>query len=247
MKCQTIQEVIIRLEKIIEDSITHNDPKGFFAVLYYKVTKRVAEGIQKKEFDDNAMMEKLDVVFANRYIDAYDAYINKKTCSKSWLIAFDACRENKSMVLQHILAGINAHINLDLGIAANETVASSSIESLKKNFYQINQVLNDMIDDVKNDISRMAPGFKWFMPLAKKLDEKLIQFSIVVARDGAWTFSQELHSSNNKTKLIEDRDASVMALGTSLLHPGKMLSFIIMSIRAVEFKTVGKQIELLRA
>ena len=70
----SIDEVIEILGKIITASENNNDPLGYFAALYQKVTIKVKEGIENNFFDDGPRMEKLDVVFANRYIDAYYSY-----------------------------------------------------------------------------------------------------------------------------------------------------------------------------
>lgn len=64
----TIDEVIQLLQEIIQQSITEKSTKGYFAVLYLKVTQKVKEGIQNGTFENGPRMEKLDVIFANRYI-----------------------------------------------------------------------------------------------------------------------------------------------------------------------------------
>lgn len=245
MKCTTIEEVIIQLEQIIQHSILTNDPKGFFAVLYYKVTVRVRDGIRNKEFDHNDTMEKLDVCFANRYLEAYEQYINNQACSASWKVAFEACAKNRSIVLQHLLAGINAHINLDLGIAVVEACGQNPLVSMQRNFFQINEVLSSMMEGVKSDIGRMAPAFKWLMPLAKKWDEKLMQFSIETAREAAWTFAGNLYQHAQRTHLINERDQVIQALGFSLLNPGRTLSMLLATIRSLEFKSVAQQLNIL--
>ena len=63
-------------------------------------------------------MEKLDVIFANRYIKAYYQYQTQQPASKTWEAAFVEADNYWIIVLQHLLLGMNAHINLDLGIAA---------------------------------------------------------------------------------------------------------------------------------
>ena len=67
MAATTIDEVLARLTGIIDESLQTGSRAGFFAALYYKVTAKVKEGISKNEFEDGARIEKLDVVFANRY------------------------------------------------------------------------------------------------------------------------------------------------------------------------------------
>ena len=112
----TIDEVIAQLEKIITWCEINNNCAGYFAVLYYKVTCKVKEGINNKDFEDGVRMEHLDVAFASRYLDAFYSWIAGKQTTNSWQVAFDSVSENTSLVLQHLLLGMNPHINLDLGL-----------------------------------------------------------------------------------------------------------------------------------
>ena len=114
----TIDQVLDVLDKIIQQSEENNDPSGYFAALYRKVTEKVKQEIKNNYFDDGERMEKLDVEFANRYIDAYYGYKNNQTITQSWREAFEISTHYWPIVLQHLLLGMNAHINLDLGIAA---------------------------------------------------------------------------------------------------------------------------------
>ena len=116
----SIEEVISELQKIISECETNNNPLGYFAALYQKVTIKVKDGIENHIFDDGLRMEKLDVVFAKRYIEAYYAWQKKDTVTKSWQKAFELSTDYWPVVLQHLLIGMNAHINLDLGIASAE-------------------------------------------------------------------------------------------------------------------------------
>ena len=74
MSATTIDEVIERLGAIIEESVRTESRLGYFASLYNRVTITVRDGVKTGRFEDNARMERLDVLFANRYLDAYDAY-----------------------------------------------------------------------------------------------------------------------------------------------------------------------------
>ena len=69
----TIDEVITALEQIMDTCTRTGNRLGYFAALYYKVTCRVREGIRNQEFEDGARMERLDVTFANRYLQAWQA------------------------------------------------------------------------------------------------------------------------------------------------------------------------------
>ena len=66
-------------------------------------------------------MERLDAIFAARYLEAVQQLWSGSVPSRSWRVAFDAATQPGPIVLQHLLLGMNAHINLDLSIAAART------------------------------------------------------------------------------------------------------------------------------
>ena len=76
---QTIDEVISALGDIIAQEVTAENNLAFFPVLYKKVTERIKLGIERQEFDDNPRMERLDVIFANRYLEAYKLWESGQT------------------------------------------------------------------------------------------------------------------------------------------------------------------------
>lgn len=246
MECKNIDEVLLTLDKIIEECKINNSPLGFFAVLYRKVTQNVKEGINNQRFEDNIRMEKLDVLFANRYFKAYFDFKNNQTISKSWKVAFNAKNNDNHIVLQHLLLGINAHINLDLGIATIHTIENYRLDGIKNDFNHINRLLSEMTDEVKKNMGSISPVFGILMPLAKRWDDKIIQFSIEIARDGAWEFAHNLNSNKDKEQvIIIERDTSIEKLGIALISPKKTLQWILNTIRFFESKSVGSKIEIL--
>ena len=142
MTINTIDDVIATLEFIIQESETNNSTQGYFAALYLKVTRQVKAGIIAGDFQDNARMERLDVTFAKRYIDAYFNHQQGKPISRSWQAAFVLSEGFWPIVLQHLLSGMNAHINLDLGIASAEVMKGQDIQLLHHDFNQINTILS---------------------------------------------------------------------------------------------------------
>jgi len=61
------------------------------------------------------------------------------------------------------------------------------------------------------------------MPLARKMDEKLVNFSIQTARDGAWRFAQRLSLAEDRALMIALRDQDVCFLGGCLVRPNQRL------------------------
>ena len=79
MQAETIDEVLQRLDEIIDQAIDQKSRLGYFPALYRKVTRRIKEGIQNDEFESSERMERLDIIFANRYLDAFDRTESSRT------------------------------------------------------------------------------------------------------------------------------------------------------------------------
>lgn len=244
MQAKTIDEVINILNQIVEDCKTQNNPLGYFAILYRQVTINVRDGIHNNEFDDNIRMEQLDVHFANRYFKAYFDFKEHKPITKSWEIAF-LSSQKKHLVIQYLLQGINAHINLDLGIATVITCDKQPIEGIKNDFYGINKLLASMVDGVQQKIGAISPLFKILMPLIQKWDDKLAQFTIELARDGAWNFALQYQASNQREQLIANRDKKIEQLGFALVKPSLLLHWIVKTVLFFESGSVRKNMEIL--
>lgn len=242
---KTIEEVLVRMDQIVEECKNEQSRIGYFAILYRQVTRRVRDGILAGEFEDNPRMEVLDVLFAKRFIDAYELWIAGQKPTESWRLAFEASKNSGQLVLQHLFLGINAHINLDLGIAASETMAGKDINGIKGDFDKINSVLSELVDGVKANISTVSPVFGLLVPLAKGKDEMLLNFSIQIARDGAWKYSGEYHADPNKDFQIQDRDKNISALAKKLINPGKFLGFLIKIVAFTEWKSVSRTMDQL--
>lgn len=63
-------------------------------------------------FDDGDRMSRFDALFVNRYLDALHSRQSGGRPSRSWEVAFGCADLPNRMGLQHLLLGINAHINL---------------------------------------------------------------------------------------------------------------------------------------
>ena len=244
----TIDEVIAQLEKIIIYCKANNSCAGYFAVLYHKVTRKVKDCINNKEFKDGVRMERLDVTFANRYLIAFYAWMSGKPTTSSWKIAFDVVAPNRSLVLQHLLLGMNAHINLDLGIATTAVMQESALEDIHSDFNTINSILGSMIDNIEVCLTKVNPLMRLLNLNIYKYDEMLVQFSINTARDGAWVFAQQLAGKKNNDfdNCVDIRDAGIQQIGNSIANPrGFLLRFIAGLIRLFEKKSVSAVMDLL--
>ncbi|WP_205502268.1 DUF5995 family protein [Rufibacter psychrotolerans] len=247
--CTTIDDVIAELDRIVQHCLQTNDKAGYFAVLYYCVTCRVREGIRKKEFDDNARMERLDVLFANRYLAAWHRWKAGQKITRSWQVAFQTTTLSTAIILQHLLLGMNAHINLDLGIATAETMQGQNLQAIKNDFNRINAILKAMVDKVQDNLGLVSPLFRLLDVYGRDRDELLTGFSIQVARDGAWCFAEELSAQTGPAyeACLARRDQRIAVLGQRMAHPlSRMLRFTLTAIRTSEWRSPASTIRLLR-
>ncbi|RIJ46431.1 hypothetical protein D1614_18630 [Maribellus luteus] len=243
----SIDDVIEILDSIIQESIKDEDTLGYFAALYQRVTIEVKEGIKANRFDDGPRMEKLDVIFAKRYIDAYYDWHKGRPVSLSWEKAFQQAENKQLLVIQHLLLGMNAHINLDLGVAAVEVSDAGSIGSLENDFKQINEILSSLVNEVQENLSSIWPFLRKILSLSGKVDNYVVDFSMKVARDGAWKFATELvkYKQSDRPEQLSIRDQKVARIEQIVTRPGKWIQFIIWIIRLTEKGTVAEKTEKL--
>ncbi|MBI5917409.1 MAG: hypothetical protein HY842_18735 [Bacteroidetes bacterium] len=247
MPATTIDQVIARLEAIVEETKASQNPLGIFALVYLDVTRTVKAGIAEGKFQDGPRMERLDVIFANRYIAAYEAYRIGQPCTHSWKTAFDAAKKFDLLILQHLLMGMNAHNNLDLGIAAAESISAEGLPSSEADFFAVNLLLAAKIDHLQDKLSAVSPLLfllDWF---GQRSDERFAAFSLKKARGHAWQVANRLSKLAPAAKALEinELDGYVSVLNKLITHPGVMFAGLLRFIRFFEKKDVGLVLDTL--
>lgn len=216
----SIDDVIRVLDEIIKDATNKNNFMGVFAYLYRRTTQEIRNEIAKGSFDDNERMEKFDIEFANFYISAYKSFQEGEPICRAWEISFRAASDRIS-ILQHMLLGMNAHINLDLGIAAAKVMHGKDIDELENDFMRVNQILAGLIDEMQNRIARVSRLMKLIDWLGGRQDEKLVSLNINKARNNSWLIAKELWKMNEMEMELRKKqlDEEVTRLSFSILRP----------------------------
>ena len=247
MPLQTIDDVVSALDAIIQRAWDEHSRLGYFAALYRRVTRAVHDGISQHQFADGPLMERLDVVFASRYIDALAAYQSQGQLSRCWKVAFDACTDGSRLILQHLLAGMNAHINLDLGVAAAQVSPGDQLPHLKADFDQIKVVLAAQvaaIEDEMSSVSRLVEGVSY---VGAESETKLINFNIDLARKTAWFTAERL--ANQPATLhevtIDGLDLAVSLQSRAILYP-PCKAETLHALRILEVQDIRSVIQILR-
>jgi hypothetical protein len=244
----TIEEVISQLDDIIEWSISNKSRIGYFATLYRRMTVAVQQGIINNIFQDGKRMEQLDVDFANRYFFAWNAYSNKQPCSSAWTLAFDACDNSGLIVLQHLILGINTHINLDLCIASSECSPGDKIYDLESDFNKINEVIATQSQLVQDTLCKIWFPLKVLNDIGNKQEKAVLNFSIETARSCSWANAIVLAHIDGqmKNQQISIIDNTVVDLGKKIINPGFWMNLILKPVLLMESKDVSKIIGLLK-
>lgn len=246
----SIDDVIKRLDLIIQETIEANNYLGIFAFVYRRTTAKIQEAILEKRFEDNVRMEKFDVIFANRYINAYDNFKSQQPISKSWDTAFQV-KNQPFTIIQHLMMGMNAHINFDLGLAAAEISPGNKIDELENDFMLVNQILQEIISEMQDRIAKVSRLMFLLDWIGKNKDEEIINFGIVKSRQFAWELANGIATLefNKKAKniLIEKTDNTVAAFNKIIQRPpSRILHFVLRLISFFEEKSIVKIISNLR-
>jgi hypothetical protein len=218
-----IDQFLADLDQIIDDLRRAESRIGFFAAIYRQVTLRIQQGIEADEFEDGPRMDHLDAIFAKRYIDAIAAWKSKGQLTRSWRISFDAAEaRDRRLILQHLLLGMNGHINLDLGVAAAEVAPGDSIDGLKRDFDHINVMLNEMFDSAQKAIGKHSPMMQILDQVSGAVGDQILGFSFPVARFAAWMNALVLarQSGNEKESTIDMMDRRTALAALPIVDPG---------------------------
>lgn len=245
---KNISQVLESLDEIINETEKENNVLGYFAVLYRRVTWKVKEAIENRHFDDAERMEKLDVVFAERYIVAYYNYKRNLPVARSWQKAFDLATNFWPITLQHLLIGMNAHINLDLGIAAAKVSEGKNIENLKADFNRINQILADLVEEVQHNLATIWPPLGYILKHTGQVDNLMTNFSMQLARDGVWRFAKTLHAPQGKAykDCVLERDIAVAKVADIITNHPPRIRFLIGVVRLGELGSVASKMRKLK-
>lgn len=249
MQATGINDVLQILDGIIADCKAASDPLGYFPALYRQVTLKVKQGTATGFFDDGPRMDRFDALFASRYFAAYDAFRTGGTPSKSWRVAFQFTQSGQLIILQDLLVGINAHINLDLGVAAGENFQGQALQDFHGDFNKINDILAGLIPPVETVIAQFSPLLGLLEKIGGQDAVKVLDFSLDAARDDAWLHAVllSLQPPSAWPLTVQALDRKVAFLGRLVAQPTGLVDKAVDLIRVTESKNVPAIIDALNS
>lgn len=241
LHARDIDDVLVKLEAVTDEAIAAGDRVGMFAALYWQVTRQVRNGIDDGLFDDADRMNRFDTLFANRYFEALHAWRRDKKPTRSWKVAFEADEERDHAILQHLLLGVNAHVNLDLAIATAAVDTPATLPDLEDDFNRINGILGGVLTSLQDIVNRHSPLMSVLDAVGGRTDEQFVNFNVREARSEAWNHALLLARQDDVAdhRTIDVIDRKVSFLARLLRHPGPLLEAALALVRMSESDDVS--------
>jgi len=228
----SVPEVVRRMEEI-QAYIESQEPRGqhdgiaCFNYMYLAITRRILDGLKKRRFADNGFVAELDVTFANRYFDALRASVARPgAVPECWAVLIERRSERHITRLQFAAAGINAHVNFDLGVAIAATCASLGSKPDSGNqhaaYQQINQIFAEEIQNLRQ---HFEGGWERLIDriVLQRVLNKIDDWSMVAIRDVAWEDAEHLwtlrRSADERSEFIRHLDQLASDTGRLMLVP----------------------------
>jgi hypothetical protein len=181
------------------------DHNALFALLYLRVTQtyRQEVGADPSFFSDNHFVNHEDIVFADRYFDAFDNYEagNLAKVPQAWQIAFNAARAHAVSGTGDLLLGVNAHVQRDLPfVLAAIGLVKPDGTSRKPDHDKVNQILYDAYGPALTEAAaRFDPSVNTNLPvpLATSLGNQTFFNTVEAWREIAWRNAERLVSATD--------------------------------------------------
>ncbi|MFH9980207.1 DUF5995 family protein [Streptomyces sp. NPDC017179] len=236
MAAENIDDVVDRLAGIVREASRAGDRVGYFAALYREVTVEVRTAIHDGLFDDGARMDRFDTLFGNRYFDAYDAWRRDRSGPRCWRETFGLLEQPDTIIVQHLILGVNAHINLDLAVAAARTSPGKAIHALRRDFLLINDILARVVLAVQDSVGALSPFLSLLDRVGARTDERILDFSVRQSREEAWHNAVLLAGQNEAEREVTIRllDIRAAVLARLIARPGGLVRPALQLIRSTE-------------
>jgi hypothetical protein len=183
----TLEDVVSAITELEARHAARRDRRGVFATVYALMSQEMKRRIEDGAFRDSDWVRRYTIAFANLYRAAHDDFESGRAVPKAWTIAFETARGGVALVTQDLLLGINAHINHDLALALDEVSIEPDRDARRADHSAVNEVLQALTEEVGHRVSDLyARGLAGVDACAGTLDEAVSNFSLAVARAGAW-------------------------------------------------------------
>ncbi|WP_406205900.1 DUF5995 family protein [Kitasatospora sp. NBC_01560] len=218
---QSAAEVVQRLREH-EARLDPRDGVACVDRLRLRISELTGEGLAAGRFHDRVFVERLDVAFANLYLDAVDAAESGRPVNEAWQPLFEARDDRALWPVQYALAGLNAHLGHDLPLAVVTTCIECRTTPDTPPVHADLRTVGDLLAEAEVEAraafeAQLDPVTA---PAAEPLKHLVEGFSVARARDAVRATTQTLWHERNLRPLFDATLTTVMA-GTATA--GRML------------------------
>lgn len=219
-----------RLSKMVQAWQSSGDHRVIFAHTYYLMTTNMLAALQGGEFHDMDWVTRLLDRFASYYFDALDKFDQAPFLPATvWRVAFQVSKKANAFAVQHLLLGVNAHINYDLAVTLVDLLQDEwpSMDASQKQLRyedhnKVNRIIEQTFDEAQQlVIARYSPTLDRLQKLSGEFDDIMISGLIRSWREQAWQHAveyldadswKEKHAVLQETEYIALRRADMIML-----------------------------------
>ena len=219
------------IERLRVDALASDDGSGHFPAMYARVTRNVARAAEGGHFVDGPGLVAFAEAFAGRYLRAR---AGEGSVPGSWQAAWAVAGDRGLLIVQHLLLGINAHVNYDLPqVVVALADERGDLAGMRRDFDTMNDVLAATYPEVLRDLGGVS---HWVNFVASVGGGRIFNFSLVAARRQAWVAATRLHALDaaGRAEYVTELDELVRVLAYLLAHPGFPASVLVRAGRQLE-------------
>jgi hypothetical protein len=219
------------IEELRSVALAADDASGHFPAMYARVTRRIERDATTGMFVDGDGMMRFARAFARWYLRPRSGV---EPIAGSWRAAWDVAGDRRLLIVQHLLLGINAHVNHDLPQVVVELADDrGDLARMRADFDAVNAVLAATMPDVIRDLGTAS---RWVNVVAARGGGRLFHFSLERARAQAWLAAERLYPLDPaaRDRQAAEIDRLVGVLAYLVAHPGRPIRW---------FTSVGRLLE----
>jgi len=221
--------VVARMQSRLDALPEPMRKRRVFLSTYQRTTQAVGDALDSGTFEDPDWVEQWDIVFAELYLNAHDAYVaGSSAVPRPWRLAFESPDDLPD--LRHVLLGINAHVNYDLPQALLAVISEKDftdpalMDRRRRDHESIDGVLAGRVSAEDNLLGERSLLDRVLTPLNRVGTKRFLK----EARRKVWHNTYELHAArlagpdDYRARLAELELLSAAKIA-DLLEPGQVL------------------------
>lgn len=200
------------------------DQRAIFLRCYAMMTANMLQALEQQRFEDCDWVGRLLHRFADYYFEALACFDCGEAVPPVWQDVHETTATRELHVLQHLLLGVNAHINYDLVLTLDEMLrpeweqlAEAQRQCRYRDHRRVNTIIAETIDRVQDEVvEKYSPFMKLVDAAFGRLDEQLLVGLITRWRETVWENAQLLlRTDQEKLRELHRREVEAEVLRTA--------------------------------